>query len=76
MTINEFYKIIKSWLSSNVVTFEIFDRKFYLYRIDVVQNNLILNSIKEMLILQWYLCKKWHFANDKSLNTLCLKTYE
>lgn len=52
MTINEFYKIIKSWLSSNVVTFEIFDRKFYLYRIDVVQNNLILNSIKEMLILQ------------------------
>lgn len=34
MAINEFYKTIKSWLSSNVVTFENSDSKFHLYRID------------------------------------------
>lgn len=35
MIINEFYKI-RSWLSSYIVIFENFDRKFDLYRIDVV----------------------------------------
>lgn len=44
MTTNEFYKIIKSWLGSNAVTSENSDRKFHLHRIEVVQNNLVLNK--------------------------------
>lgn len=50
MTINEFYKI--SWLSSHIVTPENSDRKFDLYRIDVVQNSLVLISKNEILVLQ------------------------
>ena len=53
MSINEFYKIIKSWLGSNVVTSESFDRHFHSHGINVVQNNLGLISIKEILTLQW-----------------------
>lgn len=52
MTINDFHKIVKSWLDSNIVTSESSDRNFHLHKINAVQNNLVLISIKETVTWQ------------------------
>ena len=78
MTINDFHKIVKSWLDSNIVTSESSDRNFHLHKINAVQNNLVLISIKETVTWQWLPLKFRETLPqiDQSFNILCLKTHE